>query len=316
MPVARLRPDGAVTPRDYCRDRTRRARSSFYLPLFFLSPDRRTAMYALYAFCREVDDIVDRDPPEETARVQLARWRDELTAAFAGRPQHPVAVELARVRPLFRLPTEPFFAIIDGMEMDLDRRRYPDLATLTLYCRRVAVAVGELAMAIFCHGRAGAPPDPEWAGRFAHHLGMAFQLTNILRDVAEDARMGRIYLPGDALHAAGVTETAILAGHWSPALGRVMADLAATAEDHYRQAEAMAGSLAERRILMPALVMSGIYRAQLQRLRDGGFRRIGDPPTLSLPARLWAVGRTWLQARRPGRQESGHAAPAPPPPSP
>ncbi len=300
-----------MTPTAYCRDKTRRARSSFYYPLFFLSPNRRDAMYALYAFCREVDDIVDRGLHEEIARVKLNWWRGELTAVFGGRPHHPVAVELARIRATFNLPEPPFFAIIDGMEMDLNQQRYPDLEALTGYCQRVAVAVGEIAMSIFCQDRPEVTPDPLRERRFAHHLGMAFQLTNILRDVAEDARMGRIYLPGDRLRAAGVAESDILHGRWSRGLGGVLHDLAEVAQSHYRQAERMPRSRAERQILMPALVMSGIYQAQLHRLREGGFHCFEPPPPLSTLEKLWTVWRTWWRMRRYGPPA---ASSGPPPP--
>ncbi len=311
--MAGLLPNLTMTPTQYCRDKTRRARSSFYYPLFFLSPARRSAMYALYAFCREVDDIVDRGLHEEQARTKLNWWREELSTVFEGTPHHPVSIELARIRKTFNLPKQPFFAIIDGMEMDLNQQRYPNLAALTLYCQRVAVAVGEIAMGIFCYNRKGVSQNPERERQFAHHLGMAFQLTNILRDVVEDAQMGRIYLPINLLHMAKVTETDILNGRWSQGLEQVLSELAKTAETHYQHAESIPTSLKDRQVLMPALVMSGIYHAQLQRLREHNFNCFQPPAKLSTPAKLWAIWQTW---RRMQQSSPFPSATPPPPPSP
>ena len=282
-----------MTPQHYCRAKTKRSRSSFYYPMLFLEKSRRTAMYTLYAFCREVDDIVDDNRPPESAREALAGWRKELEAVFSGKPRHPVGLELARIKSVFNLPPRPFFEIIEGMEMDLNQQRYATLEKLLVYCQKVAVAVGWASLQIFSHQHPNDVWDPTRKAAFAHHLGIAFQLTNILRDVAEDARRGRIYLPAETLQQAGASEADILNLRWSRALALAMADIGREAENHFQKAHALAQDPKQRPILFPALVMSGIYHAYLKQMQKRDFNTLHHPIKLSTPAKLWIAWRTW-----------------------
>ena len=177
-----------MTPDEYCRQKAAQSGSSFYYSFLFLPPPKRNAITALYAFCREVDDVVDEVPDPGVARTKLAWWRQEIARAFDGTPQHPVAQALAPVVREFALPLDQFQTILDGMAMDLEQSRYLDFSALELYCHRVAGVVGLMSAEIFGY------TDPKAKG-YARDLGVAFQLTNICRDVGEDARRGRIYLP-------------------------------------------------------------------------------------------------------------------------
>ncbi|MBF0157504.1 MAG: squalene/phytoene synthase family protein, partial [Magnetococcales bacterium] len=219
-----------MSPEDYCRRKVVRSGSSFLHPLSLLPPDRRRAMMALYAFCREVDDIVDRVGTDAIAEIKLAWWQQELEAAFRGEPHHPVAIELRDQEQWFGADRTPFFAILEGMAMDIGKHRYQTLAELSAYCEKVAVAVGRLTLQVFTAGSEIPPPPALFLDRYAHHLGHAFQLTNILRDVAEDLRMGRVYLPLALLQEAGCSEADLLAGRFHPGLEQVMARLGEVAE--------------------------------------------------------------------------------------
>lgn len=181
-----------MTPDEYCQQRTARSGSSFYYSFLFLPPPRRRAITALYAFCREVDDVVDEVREPDVARVKLAWWRREIQAVYDGAPQHPVARALVPVVREYALPADDLQTVIDGMAMDIDQSRYLDFAALEAYCHRVAGVVGVMSSQIF-----GATAEATRA--FARDLGIAFQLTNIIRDVGEDAGRGRVYLPQDEL---------------------------------------------------------------------------------------------------------------------
>lgn len=291
-----------MTPAHYCRRKTLSSNSSFFLPFFFLPPPRRAALYALYAFCREVDDIVDSGLPIPEAAAQLEAWRLELQQAFAGQPTHPITLELVQYQPVFALPTQPFYELLDGMEMDLRQNRYQTADDLALYCYRVAVTVGLVAVRIFSHGQAPEDWSLERERRFAQQLGMALQLTNIVRDVAEDARMGRIYLPQQWLTEAGVRSEEIIRHNWTPALGQVLQRLGDWAESHYQAADAITASPEERQMVLPALFMGAIYRTGLSRLRQEGFPCFGATRKLSLPAKLAILWRAWrLEKKRQQR---------------
>ncbi|MGE8357128.1 MAG: presqualene diphosphate synthase HpnD, partial [Microvirgula sp.] len=204
-----------MTPDQYCEDKAAKSGSSFYYSFRFLSDDRRRAITALYAFCREVDDVVDETREEQVARMTLNWWRGELAALYAGAPTHPVTRALQPHVQAMDLPQGLFGEIIDGMEMDLDQARYATFADLQRYCHRVAGVVGQLSARIFGH------TDPRTLD-YAHDLGIAFQLTNIVRDVGEDARRGRIYLPVDELQRFEVPAADVLAYRESEAFGRLM----------------------------------------------------------------------------------------------
>ena len=192
-----------MTPDDYCQKKAAQSGSSFYYAFLFLPPERRRAITALYAFCREVDDAVDEPSEASVARVRLAWWRDEVARLYAGKPEHPVTRALQPFIERFDLSATRLGEIMDGMEMDLTQSRYLDYAGLQLYCHRVAGVVGLLAASIF--GRTEAITL-----EYAEKLGLAFQLTNIIRDVGEDARNNRIYLPMDELKRFGVPASDIL----------------------------------------------------------------------------------------------------------
>ena len=193
-----------MTPDQYCQQKAAQSGSSFYYSFLFLPPERRRAITALYAFCREVDDIVDECTDVGVARTKLGWWRIQLAALYEGRAEHPVAQALVPVVTRFNLPQSRLQEIIDGMEMDLTQRRYADFTALRLYCHRVAGVVGLLSAEIFGYS------DPGTL-KYAENLGMAFQLTNIIRDVGEDARRDRVYLPLDELARHRVSETQIAA---------------------------------------------------------------------------------------------------------
>ncbi|MBF0286034.1 MAG: squalene/phytoene synthase family protein [Magnetococcales bacterium] len=291
-----------MTPEQFCREQTLRAHSSFLSPFFLLEREPRRAAFALYAFCRTVDDIVDSGLHPEVAEAKLGWWHQELVQAFAGEPHHPAAVELAEARRRFELPVEPFFAVLEGMAMDLRQTRYPTLEALEGYNRRVAVAVGEAWLALT------QPETPlAWREKLAWHLGQGFQLTNIARDVAEDARLGRVYLPEDWLAEAGTSPDEVLAGRWEK-LPPVLRRLSEVALRHYAQAEPL--WVGRRRRCLPPLAMAELYQAHLQRLRRRDFR-VEDPPGRLSRWRQGALlikslGRAWLDRPVPAGGESPH----------
>src|SRR3954467_11032321 len=192
-----------MTPDEYCQQKAARGGASFYSSFVFLPAERRRAITALYAFCREVDDVVDEGMDPQVAAAKLAWWRAEVANLFAGRAQHPVTRALEPHRDNFGLSAARLNEIIDGMEMDLRQSRYLDWPGLEAYCYRVASVVGLLAAGIFGY-------RDERTLDYAKNLGIAFQLTNIIRDVGEDARMNRVYLPMEDLQRFGVPAADIL----------------------------------------------------------------------------------------------------------
>ena len=277
-----------MTPEQYCQDKAARSGSSFYYSFLFLPPERRRAITALYAYCREVDDVVDECTDADLARTKLAWWRKEIAGTFAGSAQHPVAQALIPVVRAFNLPQERFQDIIDGMEMDLRYNRYPDFATLQSYCYRVAGVVGLMAAEIFGYR------DPATL-KYAENLGTAFQLTNIIRDVGEDARRGRVYLPLDELTRHGLSATDVIHLQDSEALQRLIAFQIGRAQEYYRLAFA---SLPEedRKAQRPGLVMAAIYQKVLEEIRNGGCKVLDRRTSLTPIRKLWIAWRTWLTA--------------------
>ncbi len=273
--------------RETIRQRVEAAGTSFYWAMRLLPEDRRNGMYAVYAFCREVDDIADDTSPPAHKKAALAAWRGEIDALYAGRPRHLVARALSDPVMRYGLRREDFDAVIDGMEMDAaEDIRAPDLATLDLYCARVAGAVGHLSVHIF----GDASPD---AHAVADALGRALQLTNILRDLDEDARRGRLYLPREILERHGIrdAEPTLVLRH--PALPAACRDLAAIAERHFAEAlRAMARC--SRRAMRPAAVMGAFYRAMLDALLRSGWRDPGRRISLTKAQKLWLVLRHGL----------------------
>ncbi|MCX7167608.1 MAG: presqualene diphosphate synthase HpnD [Rhodocyclales bacterium] len=277
-----------MTPDQYCQERAAKSGSSFYYSFLFLEPLRRQAITALYAFCREVDDVVDECPDAHLARTKLMWWRAEVKALFAGRPSHPVTQALAASLKNFSLPQEQLLEIIDGMEMDLDQVRYADFKELHLYCYRVASVVGLLAAEIFGY-------SDRLTLKYAHDLGLAFQLTNIIRDVGEDARRGRIYLPQDELSRFGVTETDLLQAHYSDNFRRLMEFQVERARATYQQAFAQLPA-ADRKAQRAGLIMAAIYRATLDEIVRDGFRVLDQRISLPPLRKLWLAAKTWIAA--------------------
>jgi phytoene synthase len=273
-------------PQRYCEDKAAASGSSFYYSFRFLPPERRCAITAFYAFCREADDVVDECHEPAVALAKLAWWRDEVARLYAGTPQHPVTQALARAITPFGIPRESLEEILDGMEMDLTQTRYADFKQLRLYCHRVAGVVGEVAARIFGYSQ-HATLD------YAARLGLAFQLTNILRDVGEDARRGRIYLPQDELAAHGVSEADILASRDTPAFQSLMAVQYQRAVETYDQAMALLPKT-DRKTQRPGLIMAAIYRDLLDAIRDEGFPVLHGRTSLTPLRKLWLAWRTWL----------------------
>src|SRR5690242_2454214 len=237
--------------------------SSFYAAMRILPHDQRQAMFQIYSFCRQVDDIADSDGPREVRLGQLQQWREDIDALYKGHPP-PRLRDYAPSVQKFGLEREDFLAIVDGMEMDVPTDiRAPDLATLDLYCDRVASAVGRLSVRVFGLAR-------EDGVLLAHHLGRALQLTNILRDIDEDAAIGRLYLPREALQNAGISSTDPLRVVADPALPKACAPLIERARAHFENAdEIMARN--PRRIVRAPRIMSKYYRTILQLLVERGF---------------------------------------------
>jgi phytoene synthase len=269
-------------------ERTRAAGSSFYWGMRLLEPRRRLAMYAVYAFCREVDDIADGDAPGCSSPAEklaaLDRWRAEIDAVYAGRPTQPLGRALIGPVGDFALAREDFVAVIDGCAMDAElRMRRPSLAVLDLYCDRVACAVGRLSVRIF--GESG----PHGLA-VAAALGRALQLTNILRDLREDAGLGRLYLPDELLTKHGIDgdlpDTVIA----NPALTRVAADIGARARQHFDEAD-RAMARCSRRAMRPARLMQAMYRDLLDRMEADGWRTIDTRVRVPSAAKLWYVIR-------------------------
>jgi squalene synthase HpnD len=257
--------------------------SSFYAAMRILPRAQREAMFQIYSFCRHVDDIADSQGPRPERLAALQQWRDDIDALYRGHPPARLRDYVASVRK-FDLKREDFLAIVDGMEMDVPKDiRAPDLATLDLYCDRVASAVGRLSVRVF--------GLPEADGmKLAHHLGRALQLTNILRDIDEDAAIGRLYLPREGLLQAGIASTDPLKVVADPALLSVCAPLVERARAHFEAAdEIMAHN--PRRVVRAPRIMSKYYRAILQLLVARGFAVPRTPVRLGKIARLAIVLR-------------------------
>jgi 15-cis-phytoene synthase len=277
-----------MTPHEYCQQRAAASGSSFYYSFLFLPPERRRAITALYAFCRDVDDVVDECADPQVAAAKLAWWRSEVVSLFAGKPQHPVTRALVPAVEQFGVTAQGLNEIIDGMEMDLTQSRYLDWPGLERYCHRVAGVVGVLSAGIFGYR------DPRTLD-YAHDLGVAFQLTNIIRDVGEDARKNRIYLPMEDLKRFNVTAADILSARESEAFSRLMAFEAERARAFYKRA-ADALPEADRRAQRPGLVMAAIYRTLLREIERDGFRVLKQRIALTPIRKLWIAWRTWIAA--------------------
>lgn len=277
-----------MTPDEYCQRKAAQSGSSFYYSFLFLPPEQRRAITALYAFCREVDDTVDETSDPIVARAKLDWWRSEIAAVFAGNPQHPVAQALQPIVRTRDLPQQRFLEIIDGMQMDLDYNRYPDFATLEVYCYRVAGVVGLMSAEIFGYRNRDTLD-------YARNLGLALQLTNIVRDVGEDARRNRIYLPLDEMARFGVAVDDIILFRETDALGKLLAHQIERARGYYEKAWALLPA-EDRKAQRAGLVMGAIYERLLGELTADGARVINERVALTPLRKLWIAWRTWVFA--------------------
>ena len=274
-----------MTPDDYCQQKAAASGSSFYYSFLFLPTEQRRAITALYAFCREVDDIADDVKDTGVARMKLAWWRTEIANLFAGHPQHPVTRALGPHVQRFGLDAGRLNDIIDGMEMDLTHHRYPDFESLRRYCHRVAGVVGQLSASIFGFRNAATL-------EYAEALGIAFQLTNIVRDVGEDARRDRVYLPADELDRFGLTPEDIVARRDGESFRQLMAFQAQRAESYYDTAYAKLPE-EDRPTQRAGLVMAAIYRALLREIRRDNFAVLEQRIALTPLRKLWIAWNTW-----------------------
>ena len=277
-----------MTPDEYCQQKAAASGSSFYYSFLFLPPARRRAITALYAFCREVDDAVDESSDPHLAATKLAWWRFEIANLFAGNPQHPVTRGLAPALKAYGIGAEYLNEIIDGMEMDLTQTRYLDWPGLERYCFRVAGAVGLLAARIFGYTQ-------ERTLEYAKNLGIAFQLTNIIRDVGEDARKNRIYLPMEDLKRFAVPASDILQARESAEFRQLMAFQADRARQHYLLAMQNLPAV-DRRAQRPGLIMAAIYRALLEEIERDGFQVLTRKTSLTPLRKFWIAWKTWITA--------------------
>jgi phytoene synthase len=277
-----------MTPDEYCRQKAAVSGSSFYYSFLFLPPPRRRAIIALYAFCREVDDVVDEVSDPSVASAKLAWWRREIALVFAGQPSHPAALALQPVVREYELPEAHFQTVIDGMAMDLSQNYYLDFPGLELYCHRVAGVVGLMSAEIFGY------VDPATKG-YARDLGVAFQLTNIIRDVGEDARRGRIYLPQDEMQRFGVPPSALLRGDYGSSFRHLMRFQTERARAWYERALAQLPPQ-DRKSQRAGLVMAAIYRTLLDEIANDGYRVLDRRTSLTPLRKLWLAWRTWRSA--------------------
>jgi len=267
------------SPQDYVQQKAAASGSSFYYAFLFLPPPRRAAITAFYAFCREVDDVVDEVSDPGVAATKLAWWQSEVGRAFGGQPTHPALQALMPHAAAFGIESRQLLAVIEGCQMDLTQTRYLDFAQLQRYCHLVAGVVGEVSARIFGQ-------QDQRTTAYAHRLGLAFQLTNILRDVGEDARRGRIYLPVDELQRFEVKAHEILNGQHSDRFERLMRFQAERAHRLYDEALALLPA-ADRRSQKPGLMMASIYRTLLREIEADGFQVLRQRIALTPLRKLW-----------------------------
>ncbi|MES2298199.1 MAG: presqualene diphosphate synthase HpnD [Pseudomonadota bacterium] len=276
-----------MSPDEYCQQKTVQSGSSFYYSFLFLPKERRRAITALYAFCREVDDTVDECTDQSVARIKLAWWRAEVSKMYGGAASHPVMQALQPHLTLYNLEEKHLQAIIDGMEMDLDQTRYLDYPAMQRYCWHVASVVGILSASIFGWS------DPATL-QYAEKLGLAFQLTNIIRDVGEDARKGRIYLPVNELQQFGVTAADLLNARHSDKFEALMRFQIARAQQVYDEAFALLPKQ-DRRAQRPGLMMAAIYRTLLDEIERDGYHVLQQRISLTPLRKLWLAWRTYVR---------------------
>jgi len=276
-----------MTPDEYCQQKAAASGSSFYYSFLFLPPERRRAITAVYAYCREVDDVVDEVTDPAVAQAKLDWWRGEVGALFHGRPNHPVTQALRPfIAGTFGITQARLAAIIDGMDMDLQQNRYLDFAALRRYAHLVAGVVGEMSASIFGYRHVA---TLEYAGR----LGIALQLINVIRDVGEDARRGRVYLPLDELQQFGVKVADVLQGRTVGGFVPMMQFQAERARALYREALALLPA-EDRKAQRTGLIMGAIYSTLLDEIERDGFRVLHQRIALTPLRKLWIAWKTWV----------------------
>ena len=278
-----------MTPEQYVQDKAARSGSSFYYAFLFLPPQRRAAITAFYAFCREVDDVVDEVSDPGVAATKLAWWRKEVATSFGGNPSHPVTKALLPHAASYGIEAAHLLAVIEGCQMDLEQSRYLDYAGLAHYCHLVAGVVGEVAAGIF--GRTEAATTA-----YAHKLGLAMQLTNIIRDVGDDARRGRIYLPVSELKQFDVKAQEILSRGYSDRFTALMKFQAERAHCLYDEAFALLPE-ADRAAQKPGVMMANIYRTLLREIEADEFQVLHQRTSLTPLRKLWIAMRTNWRGR-------------------
>lgn len=283
-----------MTPEQYCQDKTAKSGSSFYYSFLFLPKTKRLAITALYAFCREVDDIADAEMDNNIKLVKLEWWRKEIEDLFSGAAHHPVSQALISPIKDFNLEKKYFLEIIDGMEMDLEKVRFANFEELNLYCYRVAGVVGLLSASIFGY------KDPQTL-KYATKLGLALQLTNIIRDVYEDSLRNRIYLPLDELNKFGVTETQIFNREDTEAFNELLRFNAERAHQCYREAfETL--PLQDRYTQKTGTIMAAIYENTLNEMESDGLRilnhKVVIPPLRKITIAVKTFFKEWWSYRK------------------
>jgi phytoene synthase len=282
-------PTPAITPQDYVQQKAAASGSSFYYAFLFLPPAKRAAITAFYAFCREIDDVVDEATDTGVAAAKLAWWQAGVAQSFAGKPSHPVMQALMPVVRDFDIGQHHLQAVIDGCQMDLNQTRYLDYPGLARYCHLVAGVVGEVAAKIFGQTQ-------EQTTAYAHTLGQALQLTNIIRDVGEDARRGRIYLPMNEMKQFGVSAQDILSRQYSDRFTALMSFQAQRAHQLYQQALALLNA-SDRQSQKPGLMMASIYRALLAEIEQDQFQVLHQRISLTPLRKFWLAWKVQALGR-------------------
>ncbi len=279
----------AMTPEQYVQQKAAASGSSFYYAFLFLPRERRAAITAFYAFCREVDDVVDEISDAQVAQTKLAWWRREVHSAFAGQPSHPVMQALMPLAPVYDITAAHLEAVIEGCQMDLTQSRYLDLPDLSRYCHLVAGIVGEVAARIFGQTQ-------EATTAYAHKMGLAFQLTNIIRDVGEDALRGRIYLPISELQQFDVKAHELIKRQYSERFTALMAFQTERALALYDEALALLPP-EDRRAQKPGLMMASIYRTLLREIQADGYQVLHQRVSLTPLRKFWLAWKTQALGR-------------------
>ncbi len=279
-----------MTPDEYCQEKAAKSGSSFYYAFLFLPPDRRRAITALYAFCREVDDVVDECTDPSVARIKLAWWRTQVDQLFDGKSDHPVMQALAPHLQSCGIEATRMHAVINGMEMDLDQTRYLDWPGLRTYCWHAAGVVGELSAGVFGY------TDPQTL-KYAEKLGLAFQMTNIIRDIGDDARRGRIYLPVNDMQKFDVKASDILNGVYSDRFTALMRFETERTRELYKEAMSLLPEQ-DRRAQRPGLMMAAIYHALLEEIERDQWQVLHQRISLTPVRKLWLAWKVWVGGGR------------------